>query len=116
MGAAFTFIDYIVEGIVGTLDRPAPGEAPRILSIGDNHPVGLMDMIATLEAALGARAVKVMRPMQPGDVTATYANIDALAALHGYRPKVMLADGPARLAAWYRHYPGLAAEPRARSA
>ncbi|WOF43552.1 SDR family NAD(P)-dependent oxidoreductase [Sphingopyxis indica] len=116
MARDFTYIDDIVDGIVGTLDRPAPGEAPRILNIGDNHPVGLMDMIATLEAALGARAVKVMRPMQPGDVTATYANIDALAALTGYRPKVMLAEGLARFAAWYRDYRGIAAEPRARSA
>jgi len=116
MARDFTYIDDIVDGIVGTLDRPPLGDAPRVLNIGDNHPVGLMDMIATLEAALGARAVKLMRPMQPGDVRATYANVDALAALTGYRPKVMLVEGLARFAAWYRDYRGCAAEPKARSA
>lgn len=116
MARDFTYIDDIVDGIVGTLDRPPPGDAPRVLNIGDNHPVGLMDMIATLEAALGCRAVKLMRPMQPGDVTSTYANVDALAALTGYRPKVMLVEGLARFAEWYRDYHGVPAPAVARSA
>ncbi|MGK6320595.1 NAD-dependent epimerase/dehydratase family protein [Sphingomonas sp. DT-204] len=104
MARDFTYIDDIVDGIVGALDRPPDGEAPRILNIGDSKPVGLMEMIGTLEAALGREAEKMLRPMQPGDVTATYADVSALSALTGYRPKVMLAEGLGRFVEWYRRY------------
>ena len=59
-----------------------------------------MDMITTLEAALGIEARKTFLPMQPGDVPATFANIDKLKALCGYRPKVKLAEGLQRFVAW----------------
>lgn len=104
MARDFTFIDDIVDGIVGALDRPPEGKQPRILNIGDSHPVGLIEMIETLEAALGVAAIKVMKPMQPGDVTATFADVSALHALTGYRPQVMLAEGLERFVAWYRGY------------
>ncbi len=104
MARDFTYIDDIVDGIVGALDRSPAGSDHRILNIGDSHPVELMTMIATLEAALGRPAVKVMRPMQQGDVTATYANIDRLHALTGYAPQVRLDEGLRRFAEWYRSY------------
>lgn len=104
MARDFTFIDDIVDGILGTLDRPPPGRAPRILNIGDSNPVGLMEMIRTLENALGCQAVKIMHPMQPGDVTVTYADVTALAELTGYEPQVMLGDGLRRFVAWYLDY------------
>ena len=104
MARDFTYIDDIVDGVLGALDHPPEGKAPRILNIGDSHPVGLMDMIETLESALGVRAHKIMRPMQPGDVTATYADVSALNALTGYQPKVMLAEGLTRFVEWYRGY------------
>jgi UDP-glucuronate 4-epimerase len=105
MARDFTFIDDIVDGIVDVLDLPPEGASSRILNIGDSHPVGLMEMIETLEYALGVAASKVMRPMQPGDVTANYADVSALTALTGYRPRVMLAEGLGRFVAWYRaHY------------
>ncbi len=72
-----------------------------MLNIGDCNPVGLMDMIAMLERALGRPAVKLMRPMQPGDVTATYADISAINALTGYSPKVPLSRGIERFVDWY---------------
>jgi UDP-glucuronate 4-epimerase len=106
MARDFTYIDDIVDGVIGALDHvPGVGEN-RILNIGDSHPVGLMEMIETLERALGREAQKIMRPMQPGDVTATYADVSKLAALTGYRPKVMLEEGLMRFAAWYRDYYG----------
>jgi UDP-glucuronate 4-epimerase len=108
MARDFTYIDDIVDGIVGALDHPPSGAKPalhRILNIGDSHPVGLMEMIGSLERALGRTAEKVMRPMQQGDVTATYADVSKLHALTGYRPKVMLDEGLARFADWFRgHY------------
>ncbi|MBK5265689.1 MAG: NAD-dependent epimerase/dehydratase family protein [Alphaproteobacteria bacterium] len=106
MARDFTYIDDIVDGIIGALDNPPPARENRILNIGDSHPVGLMDMIATLEKALGKRADKIMRPMQPGDVTATYADVSKLHALTGYRPRVMLEEGLQRFADWYRGYYG----------
>jgi UDP-glucuronate 4-epimerase len=106
MARDFTYIDDIVDGIIGALDHaPAKGEH-RVLNIGDSHPVGLMEMIETLEAAIGKPAEKIMRPMQPGDVTATYADVSKLNALTGYKPQVMLAEGLNRFAAWYRDYYG----------
>jgi UDP-glucuronate 4-epimerase len=104
MARDFTYIDDIVDGVIGALDRPpAPGEN-RILNIGDSRPVGLMDMIGTLEQALGREAIKVFAPMQPGDVTATYADISRLHALTGYQPRVKLEEGLPRFVAWYREY------------
>jgi UDP-glucuronate 4-epimerase len=104
MARDFTYVDDIVDGIIGALDHvPGQGEH-RVLNIGDSRPVGLMTMIEALEAALGRKAGKIMRPMQPGDVTATYADISKLNALTGYHPKVMLEDGLERFARWYRDF------------
>ncbi len=104
MARDFTYIDDIVDGIVGALDHPPQRHGHRILNIGDSHPVGLMEMIETLENALGRKAEKIMRPMQPGDVTATYADVSRLNALTGYKPKVMLAEGLGRFAEWFKGY------------
>lgn len=105
MARDFTYIDDIVDGIVGALDHPPQHGEHCVLNIGDSHPVGLMEMIETLEDAIGRSAQKIMRPMQPGDVTATYADVSRLHALTGYRPRVMLKEGLGRFAAWYKdHY------------
>lgn len=104
MARDFTYIDDIVDGIIGALDNPPVHGQHRVLNIGDSHPVGLMEMIETLEKAIGREAVKIMRPMQPGDVTATYADVSKLHALTGYKPKVMLAEGLQKFADWYRGF------------
>jgi UDP-glucuronate 4-epimerase len=104
MARDFTYVDDIVDGVLGVLDHPPAPGGHEIYNIGDNDPVGLMEMISTLEAALGREAVKVMRSMQPGDVTATYADIGKLSALTGYRPKVKLAEGLERFVDWYRSF------------
>ena len=104
MARDFTYIDDIVDGIVGVLDNPPVQGVHEIYNIGDSQPVGLMEMIETLEAALGAEAQKIMRPMQPGDVTATYADITKLHALIGYKPKVQLKDGLEKFASWWRTF------------
>src|SRR3546814_18076914 len=101
MARDFTYIDDNVDGVVGVLDRPPAGGENRLLNIGDCNPVGLMDMIAMLERTLGRPAIKLMRPMQPGDVTATYADISAIKALTGYSPKISLAQGTERFVHWY---------------
>nr|WP_281185111.1 NAD-dependent epimerase [Trichlorobacter lovleyi] len=115
----FTYVDDIVEGIVRIADKPAaknptwsgtqpdPGSsfAPyRIYNIGNNKPVELLQFIEILEQQLGITAQKNFLPMQAGDVPATFADIDELAAATGFRPATSLDDGIARFVAWFRSY------------
>ena len=110
----FTYIDDIVEGVIRVADRtPEPcetGAKYRIYNIGNDRPVELEAFIATLEAALGKKAVKNYLPMQPGDVLATHADIGDLARDVGFRPSTPLAEGIAKFVAWYRGYYGVPAE------
>jgi len=77
-----------------------------VFNIGHSQPVALMDFIAALEQALGREAIKDFQPMQPGDVPATFANVDRLTAWTGVHPSTDLATGVARFIGWYRAYPG----------
>jgi UDP-glucuronate 4-epimerase len=106
MSRDFTYVDDIVDGVVGVLDRPPEAGAARVLNIGGAQPRGLTTMIALLEAALGVPAKRVLRPMQPGDVSATFADVSRLNALTGYVPKVPLEVGLVRFADWYRSFHG----------
>ncbi|VAX37521.1 UDP-glucuronate 5'-epimerase [hydrothermal vent metagenome] len=115
----FTYIDDIVEGVIRTSDKipaintewsgdspdPATSSAPyKVYNIGNNQPVELMYLIETLENALGKKAEKNMMPMQPGDVPATYADIDALSKDVGFSPQTPIETGVARFVEWYRSY------------
>ena len=117
----FTYIDDIVTGVCRVLDKPAtpnpdwssdapdPGtsSAPyRLYNIGNNQTVQLMDLIAALESALGQTAEKIMLPLQPGDVVATYANVDALSAEFGFKPSTPIEEGIRRFVDWYRTFYG----------
>jgi len=117
----FTYIDDIAEGTVRVLDRvpepnagfdtdaPDPGSsyAPyRVYNIGNHEPVELMTFIGTIERALGREAKKNFLPMQPGDVVATYADVEDLKRDVGYEPKTPLEYGIDRWTAWYRDYTG----------
>jgi UDP-glucuronate 4-epimerase len=104
MARDFTYIDDIAEGTLRVLDRPA-GYA--VFNIGNHEPVQLLDYIAALERAFGREAKLDLKPMQPGDVKATYADTSALRAAVGFAPSTPLAEGLARFAAWFRQYYGL---------
>jgi UDP-glucuronate 4-epimerase len=97
----FTYIDDIVEGTLRVLDRPIKY---AIYNIGNHQPVGLLDYIAALERAVGKKAKLEMRPMQPGDVKATYADARALRAAIGFAPSTPLDEGLARFAAWFKQH------------
>jgi UDP-glucuronate 4-epimerase len=97
----FTYIDDIVEGTLRVLDRPAPY---AIFNIGNHQPVALLDYIAALERALGKEAKLEMKPMQPGDVKATYADTTALQKAVGFAPSTPLDIGLARFAEWFQAY------------
>ncbi len=115
----FTYIDDIVAGVLHTLDHvaeanpkwdpkapvPSSSKAPwRVYNIGAQTPVHLLTFIELLEQALGKTADKQLLPMQPGDVADTYADVEALVAAVGYRPKVTLEQGIAEFVQWYQHY------------
>jgi UDP-glucuronate 4-epimerase len=118
----FTYIDDIVEGVVRVMGRlPAPnpawsGERPdpgtsyapyRIYNIGNNQPVALNEFIAVIERVLGRTAEKHYLDMQPGDVPATFADVDDLSADVGFKPATPIEQGVERFVAWYREYYGL---------
>ncbi|KZY89494.1 capsular biosynthesis protein CpsI [Oleiphilus sp. HI0081] len=115
----FTYIDDIVEGIIRTLDqvaKPNPewsginpdsatSKAPyRIYNIGSNNPCELLRYIDVIEECVGKKAIKNMLPMQPGDVLATYADVDALIKDVDYKPSTKLEDGIANFVRWYRGF------------
>jgi UDP-glucuronate 4-epimerase len=115
----FTYVDDIVEGVVRVLDQvaapdpawssdepgPATSSAPwRLYNIGNSDPVPLMEFIATIEQALGKKAVMEMKPRQPGDVLRTAADVSALEAAVGFRPHTPLAEGIGRMVRWYREF------------
>jgi len=115
----FTYIDDIVEGVVRVMDMfpqpnpdwnpssPDPSTSPapyKIFNIGNNQPVKLMDFISTIEKAMGKEAVKQFEPMQPGDVTATFADVEDLKAAVGFSPETPLNVGIGKFVAWYQSY------------
>jgi len=115
----FTYIDDIVEGVVRVLDRvatpnpawsgaqpdPATSSAPyRLYNIGNNNPVELLHLIEVLEKALGKTVEKELLPIQPGDVPATYADVEDLMRDVGFKPETSIEEGVRRFVEWYRGY------------
>ena len=115
----FTYIDDIIEGVVRVMAKPAapnsewsgdnpdPGSsyAPyKIYNIGNNQPVELMHFIKVIEETLGKKAEKNLLPLQPGDVPATYADIDDLVKDTGFKPSTPLEIGIPKFIEWYRDY------------
>ena len=115
----FTYIDDIVEGVVRVMehvprpDRAWNGDHPdasssfapyRLYNIGNNQSISLKDFIAILEKELGREARKNFLPLQPGDVPATYADVDNLAADIGFKPATPIEDGIKQFIEWYRGY------------
>ena len=115
----FTYIDDIVEGVVRVMknlpesnpdwsgDAPDPGTSYaryKIYNIGNNNPVQLMDFIEAIENALGKKATKNFMDLQPGDVPATYADVDDLIKDVGFKPDTSIEEGIGRFVEWYQDY------------
>jgi UDP-glucuronate 4-epimerase len=118
----FTYVDDIVEGIYQTSEQiaepntewsskspdPSSSTAPyRLYNIGNNQPVELCRFIEVIEQALCTEAHRNMLPLQPGDVSATYADISALEDAVGFRPSTTIEEGVSRFIDWYRDYYGV---------
>lgn len=120
MSRDFTYIDDIVESIVRLVPKapqandvawdetnptPASTYAPyRVLNIGNNSPVNLLEFINEIESALGIEADKIMMPMQPGDVPATWADTTELIKITGFTPNTPLREGVRKFVSWYKEY------------
>jgi UDP-glucuronate 4-epimerase len=117
MSRDFTYVDDVVESLVRLIDHPASpdpawtGAAPspatsnapyRVYNIGNNRPEPLARLIAAIEAACGLKATLRLKPMQPGDVPATFADIGDLEREIGFRPATPIELGIARFVDWYR--------------
>ena len=117
----FTYIDDIIEGVIRVMgrlpesnprwrgDKPDPGTsyAPyKIYNIGNNNPVELIEFIETIENALNREARKEFLDLQPGDVPATYADVDDLTADVGFKPQTPISSGVQKFVDWYRQYYG----------
>jgi UDP-glucuronate 4-epimerase len=115
----FTYIDDIVEGIVRVIDNPArpnpdwkaaepdPGSSPapyKIYNIGNSSPVKLLDFINAIEKALGKSAIKNFMPIQPGDVPATWADVQDLIRDFSYRPATPIEQGVKKFVDWYLEF------------
>ena len=113
----FTFIDDIVRGVVACLDGPPADDGAlkaggsisphAIYNIGNHRSEELMRMIGLLEQATGREATLDMRPMQPGDVKDTYADISAIERDHGFAPTTSIDEGIPRFVDWYKDYHGI---------
>ncbi|TGV29931.1 NAD-dependent epimerase/dehydratase family protein [Mesorhizobium sp. M00.F.Ca.ET.186.01.1.1] len=106
----FTYIDDVVEGILRLMDRlpePKDGKAPhKVLNIGNHRPVELLSFLELLEQKLKRPANRQYMPIQPGDVPATFASVDALFAATGFRPDTPVEVGISRFVDWYLDYYG----------
>jgi UDP-glucuronate 4-epimerase len=104
----FTYVGdvtRIISRLVDHIPAAAAGGPPaRIYNVGNQHPEELMVLVALLEQELGRTAVKDMLPMQPGDVTETFADVGDLMRDVGFKPQTALADGIRDFVAWYRGY------------
>ncbi|WP_158768363.1 NAD-dependent epimerase [Paraglaciecola sp. L1A13] len=113
----FTYIDDIVEGIIRIQDvvpqrnaenpntSPSSSKAPyKVFNIGNNEPIALMTFIEAIEKASGKEAKKNFLPMQPGDVPATFADIDSLKEEVGFKPDTKIEYGMQQFVDWYIAY------------
>jgi UDP-glucuronate 4-epimerase len=101
----FTYIDDIVAGVLGCLDRPPPaGAPPRLYNIGNHRSEAVTRLIALLEAGLGRPAIIRPAPPPRADVAETFAAIEAITALTGYAPKTPLEVGIPRFLAWFQDW------------
>jgi len=115
----FTYIDDIIEGVIrvmGRLPEPNPawrGDQPdpgtsyvpyKIYNIGNNNPVELIEFIEVIEKALKREALKEFLDLQPGDVPATYADVDDLTADVGFKPQTPITTGIQQFVEWYKQY------------
>jgi UDP-glucuronate 4-epimerase len=101
----FTYIDDIVNGVAKIIEKNIDSrEHYKIYNIGNNKTESLQDFIATIEQAIGKKAIKEMYPMQQGDVPRTFADISELIKIYNFKPTTKIKDGLKQFVNWYKSY------------
>ena len=103
----FTYIDDIINGTVSILDsckQNSNDSFSKVYNIGNNKPENLLNFISIIEKSLGKKAIKVMQPMQKGDVANTYADISEIKADYNFTPKTKLIEGIPKFIEWFKNY------------
>jgi UDP-glucuronate 4-epimerase len=95
----YTYIDDIITGVVASIERCRGFE---VYNLGNSHPTQLSRLIAVIEQALGKKAKITTAPLQPGDVTVTYADVSKARAALGFEPSTPIEEGIRRYIEWYR--------------
>jgi len=103
-GRDYTYVDDIVAGVMAALEYqlPSSGAPFEIFNLGNSHPVSLAELVRLLEETTGRKAIQMRKPMQPGDVPITWADVSKSARLLGYHPATRLEEGLKKFVAWYR--------------
>jgi UDP-glucuronate 4-epimerase len=104
-GRDYTYVDDIVAGVLAALERvpqSADGAAFEVFNLGNSNPVKLAELVELLERVTGRKAIREYKPLQPGDMRLTWADISRATRLLGYRPSTNLEDGLTRFVTWYR--------------
>lgn len=100
-GRDYTYIDDIVQGVVSSIDRVAGCE---IINLGGDEPVTLTQMVETIEQVMGKKARLDRKPVQPGDVPRTMADVSKARRMLGYEPKTSFSEGVAKQYAWWKQF------------
>jgi UDP-glucuronate 4-epimerase len=95
----YTYVEDIVEGIIKAIEKPFAFE---IINLGNKHPISLNQFISILEELTGKKARFIPKPLQPGDVHITYADINKAKKLLNWQPKTKLIDGLEMFIQWYK--------------
>ena len=106
----FTYIDDIINGTISILDscKDDSNESfSKVYNIGNNKPENLLNFISLIEENLGKKAIKIMKPIQKGDVPNTYADIKDIQADYNFTPKTKLAEGIPKFIEWFKSYHNL---------
>lgn len=106
----FTYVDDVVSGVVAAVDLVLCQTTFHIVNLGESEPVRLADLVAALEKATGRKARIDRRPVPPGDVERTFADVSRAKELLGYEPRIALPEGLRRFVDWYRETMVLHAE------
>jgi len=103
----FTYIDDIIRGTVSILDsckQDTYENFSKVYNIGNNKPENLLNFISIIEKSLGKKAIKIMKPLQKGDVTNTYADISEIKADFNFTPRTKLIEGVPKFIEWFKNY------------
>ena len=77
-------------------------------NLGGDSPITLSNLIQTIGQVAGRQPIIDQKPMQPGDVPATYADISRAQSKLGFEPTTPINVGVPKFCEWYLAHPEFA--------